>query len=119
MELLSYRKLEEAGYDGYLLKEAPVKVLQFGEGNFLRAFADYFIDVANERAGFGGKIAMVQPASASTGGADRMNAQDGLYTLYLRGSENGRKIDRKRIISAASGCCNTHRGQHVGDTGGS
>ena len=109
MELLSYRKLEEAGYDGYLLKEAPVKVLQFGEGNFLRAFADYFIDVANERAGFGGKIAMVQPASASTGGADRMNAQDGLYTLYLRGSENGQKIDRKRIISAASGCCNTHR----------
>ena len=49
MKTLSYKTLEELNYDGYLLKEAPERVLQFGEGNFLRAFVDYFIDVMNER----------------------------------------------------------------------
>ena len=44
MKTLSYKTLEENGYDGYLLKDAPERVLQFGEGNFLRAFVDYFID---------------------------------------------------------------------------
>lgn len=45
MEILSYKTLESQSYDGYLLKEAPERVLQFGEGNFLRAFVDYFIDL--------------------------------------------------------------------------
>ena len=47
---LSYQTLKESGYDGYLLEDAPERVLQFGEGNFLRAFVDYFIDMMNERA---------------------------------------------------------------------
>mgnify|MGYP001026400058 FL=1 len=54
MKRLSYEVLKEQGYDGYLLEKAPVKVLQFGEGNFLRAFVDYFIDNLNEKAGFNG-----------------------------------------------------------------
>ena len=37
METLNYQVLEKSGYDGYILKNAPEKVLQFGEGNFLRA----------------------------------------------------------------------------------
>ena len=41
MELLNYEVLEKSGYDGYILKDAPEKVMQFGEGNFLRAFVDY------------------------------------------------------------------------------
>ena len=40
MKTLSYKTLEEQGYKGYLLKEAPERMLQFGEGNFLRAFVD-------------------------------------------------------------------------------
>lgn len=44
MKKLSYAVLKEQGYDGYLLESAPERVLQFGEGNFLRAFVDYFID---------------------------------------------------------------------------
>ena len=36
METLNYQVLEKSGYDGYILKNAPEKVLQFGEGNFLR-----------------------------------------------------------------------------------
>ena len=49
MERLNYDVLAKSGYDGYLLKDAPEKVLQFGDGNFLRAFTDYFFDVANEK----------------------------------------------------------------------
>ena len=56
METLNYKVLESTGYNGYILKDAPVKVMQFGEGNFLRAFVDYFIDIANEKAGFNGKV---------------------------------------------------------------
>ncbi len=47
MKKLSYETLKKLNYDGYLLKDAPERVLQFGEGNFLRAFVDYFIDVLN------------------------------------------------------------------------
>ena len=42
-------------------KERPIKVLQFGEGNFLRAFVDYFIDIANEQGRFDGDIVLVKP----------------------------------------------------------
>ena len=52
MKRLSYETLREQGYDGFLLQDAPERFLQFGEGNFLRAFADYFVDVMNEKCGF-------------------------------------------------------------------
>ena len=42
METLNYKVLEGTGYNGYILKDAPVKVMQFGEGNFLRAFVSTF-----------------------------------------------------------------------------
>ena len=63
MEKLNYAVLGKSGYDGYVLKDAPIRVLQFGEGNFMRAFVDYFFDVSNEKAGFNGKVALVQPIS--------------------------------------------------------
>ena len=55
MERLTYTALEQGRYDGYLLRQAPERVLQFGEGNFLRGFAEHFIDVMNERTDFQGK----------------------------------------------------------------
>ena len=61
METLNYAVLEQSGYNGYILKHAPEKVLQFGEGNFLRAFVDYWFDLANEKAGWNGKCVLVQP----------------------------------------------------------
>ena len=106
MNKLSYQTLEELKYDGYLLKEAPEKVLQFGEGNFLRAFVDYFFDMSNEKAGWNGKVVLVQPIAP--GLTDMINAQEGLYTLYLRGSEKGQKVDDKRIISSVSRCLNPY-----------
>ena len=55
MKQLNYKVLEESGYDGYVLKEGKEKILQFGEGNFLRAFVDDFFDLANERVGYNRK----------------------------------------------------------------
>lgn len=109
MELLSYTTLEKNGYGGYLKKSAPEKVLQFGEGNFLRAFTDYFFDIANEKKDWNGKIVLVQPNSSNTEKADRINRQQGLYTLYLKGIEKGRVINEKRVISAVSRCLNAQR----------
>ena len=51
METLNYEVLKKSGYDGYVLKDAPEKVLQFGEGNFLRAFVDYWFDLARRLTG--------------------------------------------------------------------
>ncbi len=106
MELLSYQTLEKQNYEGYLLKDAPEKVLQFGEGNFLRAFVDYFFDKMNEEAGFHGKVCVTQPLGQ--GLSQIMNEQDCLYTLFLRGSENGQKVNNKRVISAVSRCLNPY-----------
>ena len=64
MKKLNYATLEEMNYDGYILKDAPERVLQFGEGGFLRAFVDYFIDVMNEKAGFNSKVVLCQPIAS-------------------------------------------------------
>ncbi|MGN0567925.1 MAG: tagaturonate reductase [Acutalibacteraceae bacterium] len=106
MEKLCYQTLKKNNYKGYLLEKAPEKVLQFGEGNFLRAFVDYFVDLMNEKAGFNGKVVLVQPIAS--GLTNTINEQEGLYTLLLRGRENGKKTERRRIISAVSRCVNPY-----------
>ncbi len=106
METLNYQVLENSGYKGYVLKDAPEKVLQFGEGNFLRAFVDYWFDMSNEKVGWNGKCCLVQPIAP--GLAKLINAQEGLYTLYLRGRQNGEKVDAKRVISSVSRCLNPY-----------
>ena len=111
MDTLSYKTLEKIGYDGYLLKDAPETVLQFGEGNFLRAFVDYFIDMMNEKAGFNSKVVLVQPIANKEGGFklnEVINSQDGLYDLYLRGFQDGKKVNDKRVISCVSRCLNVY-----------
>ncbi|MBR1602568.1 MAG: hypothetical protein IJ667_03925 [Synergistaceae bacterium] len=106
MAQLNYEVLKASGYDGFVLENAPEKVMQFGEGNFLRAFVDYFIDIANEKAGFNGKAVLLQPIAP--GLADIINKQQGLYTLYLRGNEKGVKVDAKRVISSCSRAINPY-----------
>ena len=103
MKTLSYQTLCEQGYQGYLLEHAPERVLQFGEGNFLRAFVDYFIDVANESAGFNGKVVVVQPIPSETM-RNRFVQQDNLFTLYQQGIEHGEQVEHKRVISCISRC---------------
>lgn len=109
MKTLNYKTLEEMNYDGYLLKDAPVRVLQFGEGNFMRGFVDYFIDMMNEKAGFNTKVTLVQPiGQGSFRLKDIINDQDGLYTLYLQGFQDGKEVREKRIISAVKNCLNAY-----------
>ncbi len=107
MEHLNYTTLEQIGYKGFILKNAPEKVMQFGEGNFLRAFVDYWFDIANEKAQWNGKCLLVQPIER--GLADTINDQEGLYTLYLCGLENGERTENKRIISSVSRCLNPYK----------
>lgn len=111
MDRLCYQTLERQGYDGYLLKDAPERVLQFGEGNFLRAFVDYWFDLLNERGGFNGKVVVVTPIDPpkSFDVVRLINDQDGLYTLYLRGMQDGKRVDQRRIISSVSRCLNPYR----------
>ena len=106
MATLNYEVLRKSGYPGFVLEKAPEKVMQFGEGNFLRAFVDDFFDIANEKCGWNGKVVLVQPIAQ--GLTDLINAQEGLYTLYLRGSEKGVKVDDKRVISCVSRCLNPY-----------
>lgn len=106
MEPLSYDLLARQGYGGYLLRDAPERVLQFGEGNFLRAFAEDFIDTMNEKAGFAAKVVLVKPGSPRP--APLFAAQQGLYTLLLRGREGGRPVARQRVISCVSRCINPY-----------
>lgn len=107
MERISYSLLKEQKYPGFLLEEAPERVLQFGEGGFLRAFVDYFFDLANEQHGFQGKVAVVQPIAQ--GMTEKINDQQGLYTLYLRGFQDGKTVNDKRIISCVSRCINPYQ----------
>ena len=78
----------------------PVKVLQFGEGNFLRAFVDYFIDIANEQAGFDGSVAVVKPIAA--GSLQHLTEQDCRYTVLLRGLVDGTPVEKSRLITSVS-----------------
>jgi len=92
MELLNKSKTN--------FKERPIKVLQFGEGGFLRAFVDYMIDIANEKGEFDGNIVIVKPIEF--GNLDFFHQQDCQYTLELRGKENGEaKKIRRQITSVA------------------
>ncbi len=88
------------------LKERPIRVLQFGEGNFLRAFVDWMIDVLNEKNLFDGSIRIVQPLPQGMG--EMLNAQQGLYTLILRGVEGGKPAEHTRIITAVKDCVNAY-----------
>ena len=68
-------------------KQRPTRIIQFGEGNFLRAFIDWFIQVINDETDFNGGVAVVQPLPA--GRVKELEKQDGLYTLLLEGIEEG------------------------------
>ena len=82
----------------------PVKVLQFGEGNFLRAFIDWMIDIMNEKGGFDGSVAVIQPLE--TGMVDMLNKQHGLYHHIRQGVENGTTVDEARLIRCISKAIN-------------
>jgi tagaturonate reductase len=78
----------------------PERVVQFGEGNFLRSFADWMLNAMNARGLFRGRAVVVQPLPR--GLVEALNAQDGLYTVILRGLQAGRVIERREVVTAIS-----------------
>jgi tagaturonate reductase len=80
-----------------LEKLQPIKVLQFGEGNFLRAFVDYAFQRLNKEVDFNAGIVMVQPLK--DGMVNMINDQDGLYTLFMNGIKKGEKIQDIELIT--------------------
>lgn len=79
--------------------ELPIKVLQFGTGVLLRGLPDYFIDKANREGVFNGRVAVVKSTGNNTAEFDE---QDSLYTLCIRGLENGQPVSKNIISSAIS-----------------
>ncbi|MEZ4900385.1 MAG: tagaturonate reductase [Spirosomataceae bacterium] len=78
--------------------DLPVKVLQFGTGVLLRGLCDYLIDDANKKHVFNGRIVVVKSTSGSS---DDFAAQDGLYTVCVRGVDNsGQTIDEATTVAA-------------------
>lgn len=77
-----------------------IKVVQFGEGNFLRAFVDPFIQTLNEKGLFDGDVAVIQPVPQ--GRIKDLEEQDGLYTLILEGLDQGKTVSESKIINVIS-----------------
>ncbi|QQO10818.1 tagaturonate reductase [Breznakiella homolactica] len=84
----------------------PEKILQYGEGNFLRAFVDWMVDIANEKTGFNGSAVLVQPIDK--GLAEMINGQKGMYTTILRGVQEGKTVEEIRRITSVSRCINPY-----------
>lgn len=85
----------------------PVKILQFGEGNFLRAFVDWMIDLLNEQTSFNGSVTIIQPIPHGT--VDLLEQQEGLYHVLLEGLKDGKPHTEKRLITAVKGGINPYQ----------
>ncbi|WP_226390393.1 tagaturonate reductase [Penaeicola halotolerans] len=84
----------------------PVKVLQYGEGNFLRGFVDWMIDIANEKTDFNGNVQLVQPLPQ--GLTELIKKQDGLYHVLLQGIEEGQAKESSRLITCIADILNPY-----------
>ena len=80
----------------------PIKIMQFGEGNFLRAFVDWIIQDLNDNGAINSDVAVVQPMPM--GRVAELAAQDGLYTLRLEGIDKGEKVKKSQIIDVIGDC---------------
>ena len=88
-------------------KERPIKVVQFGEGNFLRGFVDYMIDIANEQGTFDGDIVLIKPIEF--GNLDMFHAQDCQYTVSLRGNVDGEAKIINRVVTSVADAVDTSK----------
>ena len=79
----------------------PDRIIQFGEGNFLRAFVDWQIDLLNEHTDLNAGIVVVRPIA--TDFPPSLNTQDGLYTTIIRGlNEQGEAVSDARLIRSVN-----------------
>jgi tagaturonate reductase len=100
---LNYSLLDAAQTTEYKqMLKYPVKVLQIGEGNFLRAFVDWMIQACNRQGLFEGSIAVTQPRPSGKAKIEELQLQDGLYTLIVRGIRAGMQVEEKEVVTVFS-----------------
>ena len=102
--ILSKENLHHIKKDNVVLPQSntfnlPEKVLQFGTGVLLRGLPDYFINKANQQGVFNGRVAVVKSTKGDTSEFDN---QDSLYTLCIRGLEDGQLVSENNVSSAIS-----------------
>ena len=81
-----------------------IKIMQFGEGNFLRAFVEWIIQDLNDKGAICSDVVLVQPMPF--GRVNEIAAQDGLYTLRLEGIDGGRNVKSSQVINVVGDCVN-------------
>lgn len=84
----------------------PEKIIQFGEGNFLRAFVDWIIYNMNQKTDFNGSVVVVQPIEK--GMVDWLNGQDCLYHVNLQGLDEGKPVNSLTRIDVISRALNPY-----------
>ena len=86
--------------------KAKERIIQFGEGGFLRGFVDYFFQKLNDKGLFEGSVVVIQPIK--TGMCDMLEEQNCEYNLFLRGVDNGKVVDEHTHIDIISRCINPY-----------
>lgn len=86
--------------------QRPERIIQFGEGNFLRAFVDWIIYNMNEKTDFNSSVVVVQPIDK--GMVDMLNAQDDLYHVNLQGLDKGEVVNSLTMIDVISRALNPY-----------
>ena len=87
--------------------EYPEKILQFGEGNFLRAFVDWMVDKMNKDFDYNSGIVITQPIEH--GISDHINNQNGFYHVILKGIDKGRPVKEKHLIESVTRAINPYK----------
>ena len=100
------KKLQELNKRTAPKSVMPEKVIQFGEGNFLRAFVDWILWNMNQKTDFNGSVVVVQPIER--GMVDWLNGQDCLYHVNLQGRENGETVNSLERIDVISRALNPY-----------
>ncbi len=84
----------------------PVKIIQFGEGNFLRGYVDWMIDILNEKLHFDAGVCIIKPTPR--GSLKLFEEQDGLYHVILQGIKDNKNITETRLITSINGVINPY-----------
>ena len=84
----------------------PEKIIQFGEGNFLRAFVDWIVWNMDQKTNFNGSVVVVQPIER--GMVDWLNGQDCLYHVNLQGRQDGESVNTLERIDVISRALNPY-----------
>ena len=98
--LAAHPELAEKITVGSQNNDMPERIIQFGEGNFLRGFVTWMVNRLNANGLFNGKVVVAQPIKV--GLAKLINDQDGLYTLLMRGISEGKELDNREIVTCIS-----------------